>query len=591
MAQMTIGCTQAGVQTWDESSNYQMYAGPGEIGVSNGSQTQWAYLNFNWGALPGNIRIDSATVYHYFTSGNTSPNQSVAFMRTITSGWYETQPTAPPSCNPAGTYGARYAVMYGSYPNAWASWDVTQEVQSTYAGGRYGISWTVGGGESQNFHSRNGTAYPPYLLVNYTVLNNAPYAPGLTQPGNGANLNTGNPTFAWNYSDPDGSPQQWVQLQISPNTSMSPLTVDSGQVVMTNWSWTPGINLADGYYYWRVRTWDNQGAAGPWSGIWGFRVDKIKPNNPDARISTYTSNSATVVWNAYSDPAPSSGYKQTLLYFGEGNASGWIGSPLHNGTSIGNVTSYSLSGLKANTQYRYVVTQYDGAWNESNYVYKYFTTNAAPTTPILNLTSSGYLINKRPKFKVQPTDPNGSTLTNLQIQISTDSTFATTNIDATSSGNAAWSPQTVASGGIAYFTPAVDLVPNAYYARVRSHDGIEWGPWSATSTFTLKAPAWTDTIAPAATGVKKLWIDQLRQEINAIRLSRGLAAATWTDPTVTLDTTTVKAAHLTELRTAIAAAADTVAVTYTWTDPTITVDTTERKGQHWKELRDLAVKL
>ncbi|OXM86452.1 DNRLRE domain-containing protein [Paenibacillus rigui] len=104
-----------------------------------------------------------------------------------------------------------------------------------------------------------------------------------------------------------------------------------------------------------------------------FFVDSQRANDPNPNV-TYGTTTATFAWNAFSDPAPSSGYDKTYMYLGEWNGSGWVGTPLYSGASIGNVITLSVSGLKQGARYRYTVTHYDKSGNESAYTYKEFVT-------------------------------------------------------------------------------------------------------------------------------------------------------------------------------------------------------------------------
>ncbi|MFH5187082.1 DNRLRE domain-containing protein [Paenibacillus sp. TAB 01] len=104
-----------------------------------------------------------------------------------------------------------------------------------------------------------------------------------------------------------------------------------------------------------------------------FFVDSQRPNDPDPNVS-YGTTTALFSWKSFSDPSPSSGYDKTYMYLGEWNGSGWVGTPLYNGTSIGNVLTLAVNGLKQGARYRYTVTQYDKSGNESSYTYKEFVT-------------------------------------------------------------------------------------------------------------------------------------------------------------------------------------------------------------------------
>jgi hypothetical protein len=95
------------------------------------------------------------------------------------------------------------------------------------------------------------------------------------------------------------------------------------------------------------------------------------------------------------------------------------------------------------------------------------------------------------------------------------------------------------------------LAPNTtyfYYVTAYSTSGV-YSPWS------MPEPATTVifTNDPLATGtsIKAVHLTQLRTAVNAFRATAGLPAVTFTDASITAGSTTVKAAHITELRAAI----------------------------------------
>lgn len=108
--------------------------------------------------------------------------------------------------------------------------------------------------------------------------------------------------------------------------------------------------------------------------------------------------------------------------------------------------------------------------------------------------------------------------------------------------------------------------------------------WNAAASFT------DETL----TGVlmKAVHITELRSRIDTIRSARGLSAFTWTDPTLTVGSTTARAVHISELRTALNAAYSAAGLTLpTYTDPTLTVGSTVIKAAHMTELRSAVVAL
>jgi hypothetical protein len=77
----------------------------------------------------------------------------------------------------------------------------------------------------------------------------------------------------------------------------------------------------------------------------------------------------------------------------------------------------------------------------------------------------------------------------------------------------------------------------------------------------------------------------LRDAINVVRATLGIAAATFTDPGLAPGGL-MKAVYVNELRSALAPALTAIGVTPAYTDPTITAGLTVKRA-HVNELRDL----
>lgn len=222
-----------------------------------------------------------------------------------------------------------------------------------------------------------------------------------------------------------------------------------------------------------------------------------------------------------------------------------------------------------------------------------FKVDRAPTASIASPTSSGYLIGQRPKIAVISSDPEGNPC-ELRIRISKDN-FATVLADAWAThtgelGYTGWQTKgLVANGAINWYTPQVDLGYGIVYIQVQSWDGVQVGAIS-TYTFEIRNPAWTNpNILNTDCGFRKVWIDELRSKINAVRQARGFSQYTFTDASISSNSTQVRGAHITELRVAIKQVTDLLGVSISWTDPSITAGTTIRKGIHIKEIRNAVV--
>jgi hypothetical protein len=128
------------------------------------------------------------------------------------------------------------------------------------------------------------------------------------------------------------------------------------------------------------------------------------------------------------------------------------------------------------------------------------------------------------------------------------------------------------------------VAPNtAYLYKVRANAGATTTAYSAPDLATTVI--FTDPVLLGVT-IKAVHITELRTAVNAVRVLAGMSLAAFTDPTITAGTTRVKAAHVNELRSNVDAARATLglAALPPYTDPTLTTGTTV-KAQHILDLR------
>jgi predicted outer membrane repeat protein len=86
--------------------------------------------------------------------------------------------------------------------------------------------------------------------------------------------------------------------------------------------------------------------------------------------------------------------------------------------------------------------------------------------------------------------------------------------------------------------------------------------------------------------IRALHILELRSRIDAVRAAKGLAAYTWTDPTLTLGSTIIKTQHIIDLRSALAEAYVAATLTPpTYTDAVLTPGVTVARAVHIAQLR------
>lgn len=166
-------------------------------------------------------------------------------------------------------------------------------------------------------------------------------------------------------------------------------------------------------------------------------------------------------------------------------------------------------------------------------------------------------------------------------------TTATLNVTATGSpttyqwyaGSSGVTTNPVGTNSSSYTTPA--LTNNTkYWVRVSNAGGsVNSSTAQVTVTFT------DSTLTVDTTPLKAVHVSELRTRVNALRARYNLTAVSFTDPTITVDTTTIKAVHITELRSALDAVYSTAGQSHAaYTDPSLGVGTTV-KAAHITELR------
>ncbi|MEW5760666.1 MAG: kelch repeat-containing protein, partial [Candidatus Thermoplasmatota archaeon] len=131
------------------------------------------------------------------------------------------------------------------------------------------------------------------ITINY---NRLPNAPTLTNPTNNAWTNNNKPTFKWKFSDPDSQAQGGFQWQADDDKEFGSIDYDSGVVSSSTESYIPSSAIADGTWYWRIKTKDNDGSWGHYSGYWIVKVDTTLPNafTPTANPSSWTNTNPQV---------------------------------------------------------------------------------------------------------------------------------------------------------------------------------------------------------------------------------------------------------------------------------------------------------
>ena len=99
--------------------------------------------------------------------------------------------------------------------------------------------------------------------------------------------------------------------------------------------------------------------------------------------------------------------------------------------------------------------------------------------------------------------------------------------------------------------------------------------------------SWTDpTITANSTKIRKVHIDELRSWIDNRRTDAGLSNYSWADSTITVNSTKIRKTHFDEMRSAISDVYTTCGQSApSWTDSIITANSTKIRKVHMDELR------
>jgi Metallo-peptidase family M12 len=124
----------------------------------------------------------------------------------------------------------------------------------------------------------------------------------------------------------------------------------------------------------------------------------------------------------------------------------------------------------------------------------------------------------------------------------------------------------------------------AYLYKVRAVNGGE----SADSNIDLATTTifTDDPLVVAATLVKAAHLTELRTAVNAVRAILSLGNGSYTDPAITATVTPVRAAHVTDLRTALDTARTALSLSSISYGESITATSTTIKASHFTELRN-----
>jgi len=107
-----------------------------------------------------------------------------------------------------------------------------------------------------------------------------PAKPGLTEPLDNVWTDDNSPRFTWSFDDFDsGDYQSGFRVLISDNLSFDEIAFDSGNQDGTNEYWQLPSSLADGIWFWKVRTKDGDGIWGEYSTPFTLKIDTEAPSS------------------------------------------------------------------------------------------------------------------------------------------------------------------------------------------------------------------------------------------------------------------------------------------------------------------------
>jgi fibronectin type 3 domain-containing protein len=230
-------------------------------------------------------------------------------------------------------------------------------------------------------------------------------------------------------------------------------------------------------------------------------------------------------------------------------------------------TTYDDGGVAGGTGYRYVVRAVSAAGCESG------------NSGCQSAGASGAVLPPPPNFVATATGTTSTTIT------WGPAAGAAVYVVERSINNSTFTPIGITPGSS--MTDSGRTPNTAYLYRAFSRTG--GGTTSATSSRDVATTTvFTDPVLVADTStIKAVHLTQLRTAIDAMLTLAGPGPGSYTDPAMVAGTTTIKELHITELRTNLNTARSMLSLpALTYTDPAITQDVTVVKPAHIDELRN-----
>ena len=305
-----------------------------------------------------------------------------------------------------------------------------------------------------------------------------PPAPTLVAPVDGLLTSDRTPTFDW--TDVPGVVRYNIMVDDDPAFGSPRVNVNR-----TASTYTPNLTpLADGMWYWKVRTLGAAGNWGNWSSVWDMTIDTTRPGRPTATApaNAGTINTRTPIfrWTNPGDAASyhiqmdiNSFFRSANKIDGYSNSTRWTSAPLTDGKWFWRVQAIDAAGNV-------------GAWSVVSNIFI-----DAVVTPVPTVVSpANRLLTKDAVHAFDWTDEVG--VKRYNIQVDNEPTFA--------------APYRINANPVAseFRNGALPLGSGTWYWRVRAQgtDNI-WGEYSGYRTLVIDIvrPDRPTPTSPAANAV------------------------------------------------------------------------------------------
>jgi hypothetical protein len=384
MATATWNANKDNVSSTDYGSGVDIHLPVGYMSWLGDAARAFIGYSYSWS---GWTAINSATLYIKTDDGyhgSYSGDNVTFYVDLITGTWSEGSSASGETWHssddiaPAVSTTNRVTwTINGIATNTWYSKSITGIIQQAWASGSFnGLRFMSSNEGSSNerlgiWSTEKGSSYDSYIVVDYST-NTAPTAPTNLSPTGDAIVNSLTPTFTATFNDPDaGEIMGGYQIIVYADDGVT-VKWDSGTIVGTsiNKVYSGAALTGNTFYKWKVRTYDDSGAWGPYNTTLSrFKVNSI-PNAPSISLTqTPTTDVKTLspTFNVtHSDPDASDsqmlGY-HIILETSTGTSvwdSGDVAVSARTTLSL----TYSAGGLNWQSSYRWRARTQDsnGAW-------------------------------------------------------------------------------------------------------------------------------------------------------------------------------------------------------------------------------------